>query len=98
MGQITFPYPGGQWIRLTGSSVPLTFDGVTPLTYPQELRRETTFQAAGGPVVLSFADADGNTWSVSVIVPLSRTLIVDPAAAEVATTGDAATVIDGGTP
>lgn len=97
MGQIVFPYPypGGQWIRLTGSTVALTFDGVTPVTYPQEIRRETLFQAPGGPAVLSFADVDGNTWSTSVIVPKTRTLIVDPAAAEVATSAD--TVINGGT-
>ena len=99
MGLIVLPYAGvGQYIRLTASTVALTFDGTTPVTYPQEIRRETVLQAPAGAAVLSWADVDGNTWQTAVVVPQSRALLLDPAAAEVASTADAATTIDGGTP
>ena len=88
MGQIILPYPGGQHLRLTGSSVALTFDGRTPLTFPQDIRRETTIQGPGGPATLSFADVDGNAWSVVVNIPAFRSLVVDPSASEVASVED----------
>lgn len=89
MGQIVLTYPGGQHIKLTGSTVALTFDGVIPVTYPQVIRRDTTLQAPAGPTVLSFADMDGNPWQTAVTVPAARALIVDPSAAEVAAGEDA---------
>ena len=88
MGQIILPYPGGQHLRLTGSTVALTFDGRTPVTYPQDIRRETILQGPGGPTTLTFADVDGNTWAVVVNIPTYRTLVVDPSASEVAAVED----------
>ncbi len=84
MGQITLPYPGGQHIKLTASTAALTFDGSVPVTYPQTIRRDTTFGAPPGPLTLTFADADNNTWQLTATVPTTRALILDPSAAEVA--------------